>query len=112
MTLRRRILIADDNATDVETWIESFSDFNCDTDVATDGANVLDRVAQFRPHLMLLNPTLPKISGYDIYRHERRVVPLGVNDKNHQLHRALSGPCSCNRPFHHTGRGPMLREVT
>ena len=68
MPSRSRILFAVVNQTDVETWKKYLSEFDCETDVATDGAETLNYVTRFRPHLILLNPMMPTVNGFDICR--------------------------------------------
>jgi CheY-like chemotaxis protein len=65
---RSRILIVHDNDADVRTWKEHLSDLDCDIDVATDGADTLERVARFQPDLILLNPLIGKGGGFDVCR--------------------------------------------
>jgi len=50
---KNRILIADDNEPNVELLEAYLSDVDCETEVAVDGRDTLDKVAAFRPHLIL-----------------------------------------------------------
>jgi PleD family two-component response regulator len=68
MSPRKRILLADENETDVETWKAYLSTLDCETKVATDNAGILDCLAQWRPNLVLLNPFMSTGSGFDICR--------------------------------------------
>ena len=63
---RRRILIADDNAQNVELMEAYLSGLDCDTAVAVDGADTLTKVAQFEPDLILLDVMMPKVSGFEV----------------------------------------------
>ena len=61
-----RILIADDNPTNVELLEAYLSDFDCQIMVAVDGRDTLDKVASFRPDLVLLDIMMPKLSGFEV----------------------------------------------
>jgi CheY-like chemotaxis protein len=61
-----RILIADDNPTNVELLEAYLSDFDCRVMVATDGRDTLDKVASFQPDLVLLDIMMPKLSGFEV----------------------------------------------
>lgn len=63
---KSRILIADDNATNVELLEVYLSDLECDTAIAVDGRDTLEKVAQFRPDLILLDIMMPKLSGFEV----------------------------------------------
>ncbi len=63
-----RILIADDNVTNVEL-IEAFlSGVDCEIAVAVDGRDTLEKVSAFQPHLILLDIMMPKLSGFEVCR--------------------------------------------
>jgi CheY-like chemotaxis protein len=61
-----RILIADDNPTNVELMEAYLSDVGCEILVAADGRDTLDQVARFRPDLILLDIMMPKLSGFEV----------------------------------------------
>lgn len=61
-----RILIADDNETNVELLEAYLSDVDCELAVAVDGRDTLDKVASFRPDLILLDIMMPKLSGFEV----------------------------------------------
>jgi CheY-like chemotaxis protein len=65
---RSRILIADDNPTNVELLEAYLSEVDCEIDVAVDGRQTLDKVAEFRPDLLLLDIMMPKLSGFEVCR--------------------------------------------
>jgi CheY-like chemotaxis protein len=61
-----RILIADDNPTNVELLEAYLSDLQCEIMVAVDGRDTLDKVAIFQPDLILLDIMMPKLSGFEV----------------------------------------------
>ena len=61
-----RILIADDNEANVELLEAYLSGLEVETDVAVDGQDTLDKVASFRPDLILLDIMMPKLSGFEV----------------------------------------------
>src|SRR5262249_1668340 len=63
---KSRILIADDNAQNVELMEAYLAGLDCDTAVAVDGADTLAKVAQFQPDLILLDVMMPKVSGFEV----------------------------------------------
>ena len=63
---RSRILIADDNAVNVELLEAFLADGDFDIAIAVDGKDTLDKVASFRPHLILLDVMMPKLSGFEV----------------------------------------------
>lgn len=65
---RSRILIADDNAPNVELLEAYLADLDADIAVAVDGKDTLAKVDSFRPHLILLDIMMPKLSGFEVCR--------------------------------------------
>jgi CheY-like chemotaxis protein len=63
---RSRILIADDNAVNVELLEAFLTDLDLEIGVAVDGRETLDKVASFRPDLILLDVMMPKLSGFEV----------------------------------------------
>lgn len=63
---KSRILIADDNATNVELLEVYLGDIDCEIAVAVDGRDTLEKVAAFQPHLLLLDVMMPKLSGFEV----------------------------------------------
>jgi two-component system alkaline phosphatase synthesis response regulator PhoP len=66
MSQPSRILIADDNAANVELLEVYLSDLNCNIQIATDGQDTLERVELFQPDLILLDVMMPKLSGFEV----------------------------------------------
>ena len=60
------ILIADDNATNVELLEAYLSGMDCRIAVAVDGRDALDKVAEHHPDLILLDIMMPKLSGFEV----------------------------------------------
>ena len=63
---KSRILIADDNEPNVELLEAYLSGVDCEIEIAVDGRDTLDKVASFRPHLILLDIMMPKLSGFEV----------------------------------------------
>lgn len=65
-TSKSKILIADDNPTNVELMEAYLATIDCQMAVAFDGRDTLEKVAQFRPDLILLDIMMPKLSGFEV----------------------------------------------
>jgi two-component system alkaline phosphatase synthesis response regulator PhoP len=63
-----RILIIDDNETDLRLWREHLREVDCHIESLMDGKDALERAEQFPPDLIVLNVTLPTLSGIDVCR--------------------------------------------
>ncbi len=63
---RSRILIADDNAVNVELLEAFLAERDCEIGIAVDGKDTLDKVASFQPDLILLDVMMPKLSGFEV----------------------------------------------
>ena len=61
-----KILIADDNQPNVELLEAFLAGVDCDIAVAVDGRDTLDKVASFKPDLILLDVMMPKLSGFEV----------------------------------------------
>ena len=66
-----RVLIADDNEPNVELLEAYLAGFQVEgvgveTEIAVDGQDTLDKVASFKPHLILLDIMMPKLSGFEV----------------------------------------------
>ena len=64
--VKSRILIADDNQPNVELLEAFLSDVDCEIAIAVDGRDTLDKVASFKPDLILLDVMMPKLSGFEV----------------------------------------------
>ena len=63
---KSKILIADDNMTNVELLEAYLSDTDCEIAIAVDGRDTLEKVAAFSPDLILLDIMMPKLSGFEV----------------------------------------------
>ncbi len=63
---KNRILIADDNPTNVELLEAYLGEVDCQVAVAVDGRDTLDKVSHFQPDLILLDIMMPKLSGFEV----------------------------------------------
>jgi len=63
---KNKILIADDNLPNVELLEAYLGDMECEIAIAADGRETLDKVAEFHPHLILLDIMMPKLSGFEV----------------------------------------------
>ncbi|RCS40764.1 response regulator [Bremerella cremea] len=61
-----KILIADDNQANVELLEAFLANIDCDTEIAVNGQDTLDKVASFKPDLILLDVMMPKLSGFEV----------------------------------------------
>jgi len=66
MSDKNRILIADDNEPNRELLDAYLSGVDCETQIAVDGQDVLDKLASFTPDLILLDIMMPKLSGFEV----------------------------------------------
>ncbi len=96
-----RILIADDNPTNVELLEAYLSDFDCQTAIAVDGRDTLEKVASFQPDLILLDIMMPKLSGFEVCKQikedaaTREIMILMVTALNEpgDIERAVAAGC-------------------
>lgn len=63
---KSRILIADDNPTNVELLEVYLGELDCEIAIAVDGRDTLEKVATFKPDLLLLDIMMPKLSGFEV----------------------------------------------
>ena len=63
-----RILIADDNAQNRELLEALLAKIECETEMAVDGQDTLNKVESFRPDLVLLDVMMPKLNGFEVCR--------------------------------------------
>jgi two-component system alkaline phosphatase synthesis response regulator PhoP len=63
---QHRILIVDDNEANCELLEAYLIDVNCETEIAVDGQQAMDKAVSFAPDLMLLDVMMPKLSGFEV----------------------------------------------
>ena len=107
---RSRILIADDNPTNVELLEAYLADIPCEIAVAVDGLDTMQKVASFRPDLVLLDVMMPKLSGFEVCKkikqnpETRRIMVLMVTALNEpgDVERAVAVGCDdfLSKPIH------------
>jgi two-component system alkaline phosphatase synthesis response regulator PhoP len=98
---KSRILIADDNLTNVELLEAYLADTDCEIAVAVDGRDTLEKVAQFDPELILLDIMMPKLSGFEVCRALKKdpatshIMVLMITALNElgDIERAVSAGC-------------------
>lgn len=61
-----RVLIVDDNQANCELLEAYLTQIQCETEIAVDGKDALDKVASFAPDLILLDVMMPKLSGFEV----------------------------------------------
>lgn len=61
-----RILIADDNEQNCELLEAYLAEGDYEIAMAFDGQETLDRVAEFKPDIVLLDIMMPRMSGYEV----------------------------------------------
>ena len=65
-TARSRVLIADDNEPNRELLEVYLAELDCEIATAVDGRDTLDKVVFFKPHVILLDVMMPKLSGFEV----------------------------------------------
>ena len=66
---RSTVLVVDDNAQNLELLVEYLHDVDgAETVSAVDGVEALERVAEIRPDLILLDIMMPRMSGFEVCR--------------------------------------------
>lgn len=108
--VRNRILIADDNPTNVELLEAYLADMPCEIAVAVDGLDTIEKVASFQPDLILLDVMMPKLSGFEVCKkikenpQTRRIMVLMVTALNEpgDVERAVAAGCDdfLSKPIH------------
>lgn len=65
-TQKNRILIVDDNAPNRELLEAYLVELDCETEIAEDGQEALEKAREFKPDLILLDVMMPKLSGFEV----------------------------------------------
>jgi two-component system cell cycle response regulator len=77
-----KVLVVDDNAQNLELLVEYLHTLeNVQTSTAADGLEALEKVAQDKPDLILLDIMMPRMSGFEVCRKlksdpETRDIPI------------------------------------
>ncbi|MFO0816410.1 MAG: response regulator [Pirellulales bacterium] len=88
MPTANKILIADDNQANRELLEAYLAAVQCDTEIAVDGQDTLEKVKAFQPDLILLDIMMPKLSGFEVCKKlkqdpaTRRIMILMVTALN------------------------------
>jgi len=98
---KSKILIADDNLTNVELLEAYLDGLDYEIAVATDGRETLAKVAEFQPDLILLDIMMPKLSGFEVCKTlkrdpaTRQIMVLMVTALNElgDIERAVAAGC-------------------
>jgi len=98
---KSKILIADDNLTNVELLEAYLDGLDYEIAVATDGRETLAKVAEFQPDLILLDIMMPKLSGFEVCKTlkrdptARQIMVLMVTALNElgDIERAVAAGC-------------------
>ena len=64
--MANKILIADDTQANCELIEAYLSEIDCETELAVDGAETLEKVDSFAPDVVLLDIMMPKLSGFEV----------------------------------------------
>ena len=68
---RRRILVVDDHKDVADSLAVLLDMLGYQTQAAWDGRSALEAAARFRPHVVLLDISLPDLDGYEVARRLR-----------------------------------------
>ena len=75
MSSRPRVMLVDDNS-DILDLLKVLITPSCDVvGLVTDGLAVLDSVKRLKPEVVVLDISMPKVSGFDICREIKRTSP-------------------------------------
>ena len=96
-----KILIADDNQQNVELLEAYLAGVKCDIEMAYDGQQTLDRIAAFRPDLVLLDIMMPKVSGFEVCKQvkqdpvlrETMILMVTALNEPGDIERAVAAGC-------------------
>jgi CheY-like chemotaxis protein len=99
---KSKILIADDNLTNVELLEAYLDGIDCEIGVAVDGRDTLVKVAEFQPDLILLDIMMPKLSGFEVCKMLKRdpntqqimILMVTALNESGDIERAVSAGCN------------------
>jgi len=98
---KSKILIADDNQTNVELLEAYLAETDCEIATAADGRQTLEKVAEFKPDLILLDIMMPKLSGFEVCKTLKRspatsqimVLMVTALNESGDIERAVAAGC-------------------
>jgi len=93
--MANKILIADDNQQNVELLEAYLAGMDCEVETAFDGQQTLDRIAAFKPDLVLLDIMMPKLSGFEVCKSVKQ--DPGLKDTMILMVTALNEPGDIER---------------
>ncbi len=67
--VKKRVLVVDDSPTDRQVVTTRLQKQGYEVTVAVDGEDALQKIAEDRPPLVLLDIVMPKMNGYQVLRH-------------------------------------------
>ena len=76
--VRRRILLVDDNQATTTVYAKLFKTLGCEVAAANDGSKAIELAASFRPEIIMLDLSMPRMDGYETCRRIRQ-QPGGKN---------------------------------
>ncbi len=76
-SVRKKILIADDNENIRDSLTYLLEEENCDLLVARDGAETFRLVQEHSPDILFLDVMMPEVNGYDVCRAIKNDPGLG-----------------------------------
>lgn len=66
LTVKRKILIVDDDAVIAGMYLLKFQGSDFDVSIATDGKNALERIKSDEPDVVLMDLVLPRLDGFEV----------------------------------------------
>ncbi|HEX6767450.1 MAG TPA: ATP-binding protein, partial [Polyangiaceae bacterium] len=72
----RRVLVVDDNLDAAESMSLLLSELGHETRMLTDGKRVVEVAREFQPHVVVLDISLPDVSGFELARALRKLPEL------------------------------------
>lgn len=96
--MARHVLIADDEPNILLSLEFLLGDAGYDVATATDGQQVLDRVAERMPELLLLDVMMPRVSGWEVCQRLRampqaaalKIVMLSAKGREVEVNKGLA----------------------
>ena len=76
--MHRRILLVDDNQATTTVFTKLFKTLGCEVAAANDGSKAIELAASFRPEIVMLDLSMPRMDGYETCRRIRQ-QPGGKN---------------------------------